>query len=44
MVKRLLRLDWVVLESLRLRICIGVKSWFINRTAAGPETATAYFV
>ena len=44
MVKCLLRLDWVVLECLRLRICIGVKRWFINRTAARPETATTYFV
>jgi hypothetical protein len=36
--------DWVVLEALRFWIGIGIESWFIDGTTAGPETATTHFV
>src|SRR5512133_2831361 len=44
MVECLLRLDRVVLEALRLWIGIRVESWFIDWTAARPETTTTHFV
>src|SRR5215212_885408 len=37
-------LDGIVLETLRLRIGIGIEDRFINRTAARPKAATAHFV
>jgi len=44
MVERLLGLDRIVLEALRLWIGIGVKNWFIDWTSTRPESAAAYFM
>jgi hypothetical protein len=44
MVERFWWLDRIVLEALRLRICIGIEHRFIDWTTTRPEAATAYFV
>jgi hypothetical protein len=37
-------LDGIVLKALRLRVGISIECRLFDRTAAWPETATAYFV
>jgi hypothetical protein len=44
MVERFWWLDRIVLEALRLRICIGIEYRFIDWTTTRPEAATAYLV
>jgi hypothetical protein len=44
MVERILPLDGVIHEAMRLRIGIGIEDGFTNRTAARPETTYAGLV
>ena len=44
MVEKSSGLRVVFIESRRFWIRVGIEYWFVNRAAAGPETATAHLM